>query len=74
VNIIYHVCYPDISIESLNALSHHLSHTIGFTMVDPPGVVRRKPILVQMYTHDFLVLHSPVTTLAAGTQKPFSGI
>jgi hypothetical protein len=40
-------------------------------MVDPPGVVRRKPILVQMYTHDFLVLHSPVTTLAAGTQSHF---
>ena len=25
-------------------------------MVDPPSVVRRKPILVQMNSHDFLVL------------------
>ena len=40
-------------------------------MVDPPGVVWRKPILVQIYTHDFLVLDSPDTTLAAGTQSHF---
>jgi len=48
--------------------SHHLlSHMIGFTMVDPPGIVCRKSILPKMFPHDLLRLSFPVCTFAAGT-------
>jgi hypothetical protein len=42
---------------------------MGFTMVDPPGVVRRKSILHKMFTHFHLVYPSLVSTFAAGTQN-----
>jgi hypothetical protein len=45
------------------------SHTMGFTMVDPPGIVRRKSILQKMFTHVVLVLPFPICTFAAGTQN-----
>ena len=55
---------PGISIKSLHLWSHHLlSHTMGFTMVDPPGVVRCKSILHKMFTHFHLVYPSPLAAL-----------
>jgi hypothetical protein len=57
VKILYHVCYPRLGIKILETESHHLlSLMMGFTMVDPPSIARRKSILHKMLTHVHLVL------------------
>ena len=40
---------------------------MGFTVVDPPGIVRHKAMLLKMYTHVVLLLPFSVCTHAAGT-------
>jgi hypothetical protein len=45
------------------------SHTMGFTMVDPPGIVRRESILHKMFSHVVRILHFPVCTFVVGTQN-----
>jgi hypothetical protein len=55
VIVVQYVCYPSISIIILYVLSHHLlSHTMYFTMQDPPSIVWRKSILPNMFSHGLL--------------------
>jgi hypothetical protein len=66
VLVVQHIWYPSISIIILDALSHHLlSCTMHFTMEDPPGIVRRKSILPNMFYHSLLLFSFSVGTFVA---------
>jgi hypothetical protein len=61
--VVQHVCYPGISIITLDMLSHYLlSPTMRFTMEDPSSIVWRKSILqicstMALFVFLFLLAH-----------------
>jgi hypothetical protein len=64
--VVQHIRYPSISVIIIDVLSHHLlSHTMHFTMEDPPIIVRRKFILPNMLYHGLLCISFPVGTFVA---------
>jgi hypothetical protein len=55
VIVVQHICYPNIIIIILDALSHHLlSHMMRFTMEDLPSIVWHKSIFPNMFYHVLL--------------------
>jgi hypothetical protein len=68
VKVIYHVCYPGITIKFLNVSSHDLiSHTTSFSMVGPLCIVFRKTILSKMLKHVTLCMPTHVSAFATRT-------